>query len=387
MDRGRSRGPGRPRRRFDHTTYEYDDDYEDYRRRRPYPPRSRPRPRPRRRVWPVLLTGCGLGILATVLAAAVVVFLAYRASQGGNVSIGPIGAGPRTFTREDTTQVPLASLTQILICDKIGNVSITVNPAATTATVKTKKIVHKTSQADADQEFGRIVVEVQPPGTITNPQTCTRSQALPPSTPGTLTATPSVPPTSSESALIVNVAIPNSDGLLRTTGDSVDVAITLPQKLLTSDVPSMLLAVNAPMGNITIDGLSGLLDIKGNTGNVTITHAVLADGSRIETGQGNVTFNGWLLTAADTNTNTPGRYVLQSEQGTIDITLPATTNVTLDANTNVGAIRSEFPIPVNNNGGPVNYAGPLNPTAGNASPTKLILDVSTGNVNIRKAQT
>ena len=386
MDRGRSGEPERPRRRYqryqrNQTSYDYDDDYEEYRRRRPRPRRRR------RSAWPVLLTGCGIGILATVLAAAIVVFLAYRASQGGSVNIGPIGASPRTFTREDTAQIPLTSISQMLICDKIGNISINVNPSATTATVKTTKIVHKTSQADANQEFSRIAVEMQPPGTLTNPQACVRSQTA--STPGALTATPSVPSSTTtsnaDSSLVVNVDIPDSSGLLHATSDSVDVTVTLPQKLLTGDIPSMLFAVNAPVGNITIDGLSGLLDIKGNTGNIKITHAILADGSHIETGQGSVTFNGWLLTATDTTI--PGRYVFQSEQGNIDVTLPATTNVMLDANTNVGAIHSEFSIPVNNNGGPVNYSGPLNSSASTPSSTKLILDVSTGNVNIHKAQT
>src|ERR1700726_1245003 len=72
-DRGRSRPPGyRPGSTRDLDEYEYG----------PGPRRSRPPlPPPRqrqRRVWPILLAGCGLGVVLTALAAAVVVFLAFR---------------------------------------------------------------------------------------------------------------------------------------------------------------------------------------------------------------------------------------------------------------------------------------------------------------------
>jgi len=242
--------------------------------------------------------------------------------------------------------------------------------------------VHKNTQSDATQAFGKIAVEVQPPGTITNPLTCTRPQGTP-----TPSSTPTATPADNTGAntLTVNVTIPDSDGLLRTTSDAVDLSITLPQKALPQDnIASLLLDIEAPVGAITVDGVSGSLQVSGGTGNVKISHAVLAPGSRIGTAQGNVTFNGWLLPANPPDPN--ARYVLQSEKGNIDVTLPDNTNVTLDANTNVGAIHSEFPIDVNNNGGPVNYHGPLNSQAASQAAAKLILDVSTGNVNIHKSQ-
>src|SRR5579884_827214 len=314
MDDRRGRDPRPARRRYDD---EYDDEYDSYPRRRPYPPRPRPRPRPRRRrrrVWPVLLTGCLIGILVSVIAAAVVVFTAFRVSQGQGVGIGPVGNPTRTFTHEDTTQIPLSTLSQLQICDKIGDVSIKVDPNATMATVTSKKVVHKSSQSDANQAFGRISVEVQPPNTITNPLTCTKPQVTP---------TASASPTASSTAttgdtsgmLIVNVTQPNSDTFMRTTSDEVDLSLTLPQKVLPQQVASMLLDIEAPVGNITVDGVSGLLQISGSTGNVTVSHAVLAPGSQIEAAQGNVTFNGWLLPPDPPDTN--ARYVLQSEKGNV----------------------------------------------------------------------
>jgi hypothetical protein len=362
----------------------YDDEYDSYPRRRPYPPRPRPRPRPRRRrrVWPALLTGCLLGVLLVVLvAAAVVVFAAFRASQGQGIGIGPIGNNPRTFTHEDTTRVPLSALSEIQICDKIGNISVKVDPNATMATVTSKKIVHKNTQSDADQEFGHIAVEVQPPGTITNPLTCTKPQVTP-----TISPSPTASTTTgnTNNTLTINVTQPDSDSFLRTSNDAVDLSLTLPQKVLPQEVTSMLLDIEAPVGNITVDGVSGLLQVNGGTGNVAVSHAVLAPGSQIATAQGNVSFNGWLLPPDTPDTN--ARYVLQSEKGDIDITLPGNTNITLDANTNVGAVHSEFPITVDNNGGPVNYHGPLNSNAASQAGATLYLDVSTGNIVIHKSQ-
>jgi hypothetical protein len=372
MGRG-SRGSG-------HYDPEEDYEYEDERRprRRPHPPSSRSYrrysyPQHRRRVWPLLLAGCGMGILFTVAAAAVVVFLAFRSSQSH-----PLGSS-HTFTQEDSVQVPISSIAQMQICNKIGNVMVQVDPGARATTVMTKKIVHMSSQSDADQEFKRIMVAVQPPATINDALTCTKPAITPTSAaPNAIAAS-----NASSNALTVNVTMPDGNGMMNTTSDAVDIVIKIPQNALPADGPTMLLNVEAPVGDITIDGLSGILNVKGSTGNVSIKHAILANGSRIETGQGNITFNG-LITVPPGST-APTRYFIQDEQGNIDVTLPANTNITVDANTNVGAIHSEFAVPVNNNGGPVNYHGPLDPAASNVSPAVLVLDVSTGDVNIHKA--
>jgi len=324
----------------------------------------------------------------TVLAAAVVVFLAIRAGQvngiGGHIPI--IGGGLQTFTREDTTQVSLSTITQVQVCDKIGNVSIKVDQTASTVSVTTKKIVHVDNQADANQEFQRIAVEAQPPGTITNPLTCSRPQptATPASTADTGTPTPSTGGNGS-SALTVNITLPNSDGLLHANSDAVDIAITLPPSVVQASGPTMLLNVEAPVGNITVDGLSGIFTIRGSTGDIDVSHAILASGSELRTTQGNVTFNG--LLAASPDIKAAATYHIGSEQGTIDVTLPDTINVILDANVNVGKINSEFDIPMKSSDGGVTYHGPLNTTVTPASTATLSLDVSSGTINIHKTQT
>ena len=241
------------------TKYEYE---RRPRRRRP-PPEQR-LPRRRRRVWPMLLAGCGLGVFLTVLAAAVIVFLAIRTTQGNSFGSLPILGGAKPYLKEDTTQVQLATISQIQVCDKIGNVSIQVDPNAATTTVKTTKIVHVNNQQTADQEFQRIGVEVQPPNTITDPLTCTQSQPTPVSITATppATSTPTTPTTNGNTsgALTVNINLPTTNGLLQADSDTVNIAIILPQSVLPPDGPTMQLDIEAPVGNITIDGISGLMN-------------------------------------------------------------------------------------------------------------------------------
>ncbi len=151
--------------------------------------------------------------------------------------------------------------------------------------------------------------------------------------------------------------------------------------------PSTSVDVEAPIGDINVDGLSGVLNIRGGTGNVTVKHAILVDGSHIETAQGNVAFNGFLA-APQTDNGKGAQYIIQSEHN-VDVTLPGNTNVILDANTNVGKISSDFPINVTNANGAMSYNGPLNTTASTStqSSSTLVLDVSTGNVTIHRSQT
>lgn len=374
-----SRRSGRPRRRRDEPYEGYYERqqprqyaYDEYEYEQPQPPprrRSHPRSRRKRSVWPALLTGCALGIVITVVAAAVVVFLTLRTSQGVTPVPVPGINNVHSFTHDDSIPVPLSTpLTQLQVCDKIGNISIHVDTNAQAAMIATHKIVHTDNSTDANQEFGRIKVEAQPPGTISQSLTCTQPAAQSSAT------------GNSNSVMIVNATMPDSQSFVHGSSDAVDLSITLPQAMLPTD-PVLGLNAETAVGNITVDGLSGALSIKDSSGNIQVNHAILADRSRIETGQGNVIFNGLLAKSNDPQV----RYTLQSEQGKIDVTLPGDTNVILDANTNVGKITSEFGTNIqSNNNGQANYHGPLNSSAGTSSGGTLILDVSTGDVNIHK---
>jgi hypothetical protein len=380
MDRRRNRPQGyRPRPTQDLDEYEYE---RRPRRRRP-PPDQHPPRRRRRRVWPLLLAGCGLGVFLTVLAAAIVVFLAIRTSQGSNFGSLPMIGGAKPYTKEDTTPVQLSTISQIQVCDKIGNVSIQVDPTASTATVKTTKIVHMNSQTAANQEFQRIGVEVQPPNTITDPLTCTRSQptTVPTVTAGTPTPTPANGAASS--TLTVNVTLPTSNGLLQADSDTVNIAIILPLSVLPPDGPTMQLDVEAPVGNIAISGISGLMNVIGDKGNIQVSNGVLTGGSQLITDLGNVTFNG-TLGSPTTATSQNNFYHVSSGQGNIDVTLPATTNVNLDTYTNQGKISSEFTIPLQASNGGMTYQGPLNTTISPTPDITLVIHMNLGNVAIHK---
>ncbi|MBE3558494.1 MAG: hypothetical protein IMW89_04625 [Ktedonobacteraceae bacterium] len=388
--RGRYREDARQQ---DDTYYEYyeeEDDYdeypeEEYRRQLP-PARSRQpvkRPRRKRRVWPILLTGCGLGTLITVVVAAVIVFLALHSLSGGRIGGLPVLNSMTSFTRAETQTIPLSTINQLHVCDKIGNLSITVDPTASNITVNAKKIVQASGQGDADQKFKQMIVEIQPPGTITQRLSCARPAVTPTPTTAPAGGTTESPASTPANSLTVNVTIPNSSGLLANTSNAVDIAITLPPSALPKTGPTMQVNVEAPYGKVTVDGLSGMLNIRGGTGDVTVTHAILTDGSSIETGQGNLTFDGRLLPAP----NHQAIFKLLCERGDIDATLPPDTMSTVDVVTNVGTIKSDFDIKINKDNEQVGYHGPLVPgTETRSTGALLSVHVSTGNITLHKGQ-
>ncbi|MEO8956921.1 MAG: hypothetical protein ABI396_17285, partial [Ktedonobacteraceae bacterium] len=273
---------------------EYDDDEQDAydeppRRRRPPAAPPRRRRRKQRKVWPWLLAGCAGGIIILVLAAAIVVFVALRtATNGGNLgSIGGI-ANPTTYTQNSTQPLQLTNITQMNIHDPIGNITITVDPGATQATVAIVKKVKASSSDDANKEFGNVAVQVQPSGTAPN-------------------------------MLAVSATVPDAGGILGTHNDSVDLTITLPPNTIaqaSSASTPLTLAADTSIGNITVNGLNGILGIKNNIGNITVNNATLFDGSHLETGTGNVQFSG-SLNLTPSNGNTIPRYKLQCESGQI----------------------------------------------------------------------
>ena len=356
---------------------------------RQYPPQtqrraasnSSRRPRRRRSVWPVLLGGCALGIFFAVAAAAVVVFFTVRTAQTGTVPIigGGIGGGTQTFTSDTTQALTLSSLGQLQVCNKVGDVSVAVDPTASAASITTTRIVHVSSKANADAEFGRINVAVQQPATGPQSLTCASSTAS--ATP-TVTSTPTS--TATGSALLVNTTIPDSDGLIHGSGDAVNIKITLTQQLFANASAPLQLNIQAALGNVTIDGVSGILHIIGNIGSVTVTKATLISGSSIGTDQGDVTFNG--IIAAPSDATTQASFVLNSGKGKIDATLSGNPNVILSTYTNGGTIHSDFPINVTTSNGSANYRGPLNASATTQSSAVLTIDVSAGDIYIHKGQ-
>lgn len=358
---------GRPQRQRPLTEY---DEYDV-----PQSPRPRPntgsqsrqaqtRPRPRssassqlkrrpRRIWPWLLFGCLGGILLVVIGVGIAAYLAVRSTTGGGIGIGGIG-NTSTYTQQKSQPVQISGITQLQIHNQIGDVTITVDPNATTPTVSTIKSVKASSQSDANSQFNSIAVQVQPAGT-----------------PAT--------------TLAVNASVSNNSSIFSNHNNSVAIVITLPPSINTGGTPVVLnggstVSNVTSVGNVTITGLNGVLNVKNDIGNITVQHAMLSPGSTLETGTGNVTFNGTLDTASGSSSN-QSIYTIQSEAGNLDVTLPANINVTLDAYTNAGNITSDFNLSqIKQSDG--SYNGPI--IYGTTPNALLKLHVSSGNVALHK---
>ncbi len=330
---------------------EYEPHPRQYRRRRQDEEEDK-RPQRRRGSWPCLLKGCVVGILIVVLLAVVFVI----AGNGSNPVPVPGGSNggvsnSSTYMQQSQQTLQLATIAQIQVYNQVGDISISVDPGAVVATVTTVKKVKAGSSSDALKEFGRISVQVQAD--------------------------------SSTNAMTVSVILPaTGSSILSQNSDAVDVTITLPPGVVKSTGVPLTLNVDTSVGNVLVNGLNGMLGVKDRFGNVTVRHSTLADGSHLATSTGDVVFDGALDTTGGANPQP--MFKIQTEKGNVDISLPATTNVFLDANVNVGSIKSDFAIKVTSTGGSPSYYGPLISSAPTSSAV-LVLDVSTGDIDLHQA--
>jgi len=307
----------------------------------------------RRGSWPCLLKGCVGGILIVVLLTAAIVFVI--AGNGSNpvpVPGGSIGgvSNSSTYMQQSQQTLQLATIAQIQVYNQVGDIAISVDSGAAVATVTTVKKVKAGSSSDAQKEFGRISVQVLAD--------------------------------SSTNTVTVSVILPDTgSSILSQNSDAMDVTITLPPGVVKNTGLPLALNADTSVGNVLVNGLNGMLVVKDSFGNVTVRHSMLADGSHLETGTGDVVFDGALNTTGGANPQP--MFKIQAEKGNVDVSLPATTNVILDANVNVGSIKSDFAIRVTSNGGSPSYYGPLISSATTPSAV-LVLDVSTGDVDLHQ---
>jgi len=336
------------------TTGDWDDDgyYSSGESHTPVPRRRRRRKQ--RSVWPWLLLGCAGGIIILVLSAVIIVLLAVRsATNGGSAPIIPGIPNQSTYSKQSQQTLQISSLTQLQVHNQVGNVTITADPNATSATLTTVKNVKAASSDDANKEFTNISVQIQVPN-----------------------------PTS----LSITATVPDTGSIFGSHNDSVDMNITLPASVLTSTAGTpFTLTVDNSIGNVAVSGIKGILLLKDDVGNIAVDHTTLFDTSHLLTGTGKVTFNGDLDTNPLASGSTP-RYKLQSETGTVEATLPGSTNIILDANTNYGTITSDFPINITISAKSANFYGPLNANSPSGPAVAVLtLNVSTGDVLVRKA--
>jgi hypothetical protein len=312
----------------------------------------------RRNPWTCLLAGCVGAIFTILIVAAIGIFVLTRSLPSGGLA----SSGNSVYTSSKQQQLPFSNITQVQVHNQIGDVSVTVDPNATMATVTTVKKVKAANSAEASEEFGRISVQVQPQGTP-------------------------------ENTLAVNITIPDtSSNILGKASDAVDVTIVLPPMVSSSSNTALAVNIENSVGNVLVSRLNAMLIVKNDIGNVTVHQTQLVDGSHLETGTGDVIFDGDLETSASSNANPCNNptssshpmYKIQSEQGNVDVTLPVTTNVIVDANVNVGMITSEFDINVTSTDGSPNYCGPLLSNSLTPPGGVLVLDVSSGNIDLHK---
>ena len=344
----------------DRDDYNDYDEYEDERYRRP---RARKQTRRKKRTWPALLLGCFGGILLVVIAAAIVVFVSLSKMNGSPVSLPGVGSGngpgssggSQVLTKSEDVPVPqtLTAIGQLQVQNPIGNVTITSDPSAQQVTVTALKSAKVANQGDAQAEFNKMQAQAQ----VT--QDSNKNNIL------TITG---------------NVPVSSSGTLGNTHNDAINLTITLPATILSNGSAAPVLNITTSVGNVQVSGLNGVVTVKDDIGNVTVQQAQLFDGSHLQTGTGDVTFNG----SIDTTTNPQANYKFQAEVGNLNVTLPATTNVKLDTNTNAGTITSDFSIPVQSSSGGANYYGPLLSGASPAPTVTLVLDVGSGNVTLHK---
>ena len=304
----------------------------------------RPRPVAQRRATPrsrgfgsVVLIGSIGGLIALGLVATILIVAFLRTPLGGNLIRGITS---KTYTQQNSQPLQISNLKLAQIHNQVGNVTVTVSSSVSTPTLTTVKKVTASSNSAANSEFARIVVSEQTAG-----------------------------PT-----LTVNGTVPGSGN--SSSGDAVDITLTLPPSSGTTASASITFNVATVSGNVNIQQVE------------------LAASSCLQVQQGNVTFNGTLDTVNGTtlipcqnaSTSNPHPwYIFHSEVGNVDVTLPAGTNITLDAATNVGSIDgTAFGLNIPTSDNSASYHGPL-ANGSQSPPAELKLDVGTGTIRLHKA--
>jgi hypothetical protein len=349
--------------------------------------------RPRKRsVWPIFLGGCAAGAISLILALAALVWIGIHSVTNGVP--GPGNASSTAIPQQNTQTVSLSSLSQLIVCDSAGNISLTVdsNAASSDVVVKTTKMVQTADQNLANQTFGQIAVSVvaQPSGATL---TCDALQTNPPTTSNTAaTATAVASPTATKnSVLSVNVVFPATQAGQVST---VDVAITLPGSLVPAQDPthaftSTLISMPNARGTVNVDGVNGIMNLHDASGDMTIKNSILVDGTNLHA-QGKLTFDGSIWPKA--LSSNPRANIFLSGAFQVDVALPEMSSVMLNATTDARTtkITSDFPITVDTSSdGSSAYYGPFNPamlTDKNTAPL-LTLQASSGNISIHKAKT
>ena len=264
-------------------------------------------------------------------------------------------------TKVETQTVPLTGLSQVYICDKTGNVTLSADSSASAVTMEIKRTIYtpkdsNTSASAISQRQQALKVSVQ----NINQSPC-----------GWL------PKKGDSSTLVVNATSPDDGNLLKSQKDQVHLNIVFPASMVSQNSP---IAVRIEAGNdINLSGFAGKLTILSNAGNVKADHITLTANSTVHAQAGNIVFAGSLSGSGIQDE-------FQSDTGDISLTLPASSNVSVDAKAPTGDITNPFsPDSVQQGVAGASMKGPLNPGMGNTAPVLLKVTASTGNIVFKKA--
>jgi hypothetical protein len=126
--------------------------------------------------------------------------------------------------------------------------------------------------------------------------------------------------------ILVNVDMPQlrEPGLYKRA--RVDLEITVPQR---TDVK-----LDLDVSDIEVQGVEGQMDIRTDVGQVALKDVVVRDSLKVRSDVARIRFEGALSEGA--------LYDMRSDVGDIALTLPAGSSFEVDAESNVGAVTSDF---------------------------------------------
>jgi hypothetical protein len=127
-------------------------------------------------------------------------------------------------------------------------------------------------------------------------------------------------------------------------------------------------------GNIQLTGTQGVVTTNVQAGTTTLNGVTLADGSQLKTNVGTITVDGQLAPGASLDVTV--------NVGSVDMTLPSSTNTHLHASTDTGSLDvSGWTVQQSSNGASHTASGDL----GSAPSGKLTIHVSTGSITLSAA--
>lgn len=267
-----------------------------------------------------------------------------------------VSSGGTPASKIEMTTIPMAAMKQVYICDKTGDVTLRADSQAKDVTMEVKRTIYVQGSSNTSSRFQALTVSTQ-----------------------NIASSPCgwLPKTGNGSTLVVSANSPDDGNILKSHRDAIHLTIVFPSSMVDSASPP---SVRIEAGNnIALQGFAGNLTLLSAAGNVQVKNMSLASNSMLHAQAGDIVFSGSLFGSNIQD-------VFQSDTGNISLTLPAATNVSVDANAPTGNIENTFsPNSVNQGVAGATIKGPLNPAKSNITPGLLKLMASTGDIVINKA--